>query len=68
MEKLQRYKRNQHKKLQAYLRIMLKFTIDETPYRSGIYSGYNHLKNVINTTKRLPQTQYITNTDVCNID
>ena len=47
---------------------MLKNTIDGTPYRSGIYSGYKHLKSIINTTKRLPQQKYITNTDVCNID
>ena len=67
MDKLQRYKRNQHKKLQSYLRLMLKFTIDGTPYRSGIYNGYKYLKTNINITKRVP-VKYVTNLDVCNID
>ena len=67
MDKLTRYKRNQHKKLQSYLRLMLRFTLDEPPYRSGIYNGYKYLKTNINTIKRLP-VKYTTNLDVCNID
>ena len=41
---------------------MLRFTIDETPYRSGIYNGYKYLKTNINITKRVP-AKYVTNLD-----
>jgi hypothetical protein len=42
---------------------MLRFTLDETPYRSGIYNGYKYFKTNINITKRLP-VKYTTNLDV----
>jgi hypothetical protein len=63
MNKLTRYKRNQHKKLQAYLRFMLRKAVDETPYRSGIYNGYKYLKTSINITRKIP-VKYVTNLDV----
>lgn len=68
MNKLQRYKRIEFKRLNSYLNFMLKITIDELPFRKGTYNGYKTIKNKIRTTKKLPQKQYTTNLDVCNID
>jgi len=45
------------------------YTKSEINYlKKMLYSRYADIKNIVRTTKRLPQQQYITNTDVCNID
>ena len=36
--------------------------------RKLLYNRYSLIKKVVKTTKRLPQKQYTTNLDVCNID
>jgi hypothetical protein len=67
MDKLTRYKKERIFGLQDIFYGYFKtFKIAEIPNKD--WGFYRKWSNKIKTTKRLPQTKYITNTDVCNID
>lgn len=70
------YKRKR-KTLQSYLngnntiiksRLELYTKSEINHLRKLLYNRYSLIKKVVRTTKRLPQKQYTTNLDVCNID
>lgn len=67
MNKLQRYKKDSKKTLSMlFYDRFVNFNFDVAPQDWEWYRKWN---KKINTLKRVPQQQYITNTvDVCNID
>lgn len=69
MNKLERYKRVQTLELKKFT-TDLSFIIQGNPYKQNLYEIVKDVKFLINSVKRVrPVIQnYITNTDVCNID
>ena len=61
MDKLTRYKRQLHKKLQVLLNRELKEVITDE-HRAELYGHYVYLKSAINTIQKVP-VKYVTNLD-----
>ena len=61
MDKLTRYKRQLHKKLQVLLNKDLKEVITDE-HRAELYGHYVYLKGAINTIQKVP-VKYVTNLD-----
>jgi hypothetical protein len=61
MDKLTRYKRQLHKKLQVLLNRELKEVITDE-HRAELYGHYVYLKGVINIVQKVP-VKYVTNLD-----
>jgi hypothetical protein len=66
MDKLTRYKRQLHKKLQVLLNKDLK-EVTTHEDKAEIYGHYNYVKNTINIIQK-KSIKYTTNLDVCNVD
>jgi hypothetical protein len=61
MDKLTRYKRQLHKKLQVLLNRELKEVITDE-HRAELYGHYVYLKGAINIVQKVP-VKYVTNLD-----